>query len=462
MAIVDLVIRARRAVTGEAAQSEGPLTVAVDSGKTVAVDPSEDSPLQGRETLELGPDVVLMPGLVDPHVHICEPGNTEWEGFATATRAAAAGGITTLVDMPLDSVPTTVTIPALELKRQAAAGQCRVDVGFWGGVIPGTVGQVRLLAQAGVLGFKCYLADSGSPDFPPVTVDELTATLRVLADLGLPLLVHAESAQAIAAIQDSSGPSYADFLATRPRGVENLAVAQVIEAARATGGRAHIVHLSSSDAIPMIASAQRDGVRITAETCAHYLAISAEEIEPGATAFKCSPPIREKANQDLLWQALAAGTIGFVASDHSPCTEEMKDLASGDFGTAWGGISSLELGLPVVWTEARRRGIPLGQVAEWMASAPARFAGLPAKGRIAAGCDADFCVFAPDETFTVDPDKLRQRHHITPYAGLTLDGVVRDTLLGGRTVEDAGAPRGRLLRNTALRENTYQTGKAKS
>src|SRR6266516_65421 len=297
----DLLIRPRRAVTGDAAESERPLAVGVIDGRVHAVEPLADSGLSGRDTLELGEDVVLLPGLVDSHVHVCEPGHTDWEGFASATRAAAAGGVTTLVDMPLDSVPATVSAGALAAKRRAADGQCHVDVGFWGGVIPGNLDELAPMHDAGVAGFKCFLADSGSDDFPPVDSRQLTAALRVLHGLDAPLLVHAESAEAAAAISQRGGRRYADYLAAHPRGLENLAIAQVIEAARATGGQAHIVHLSSSDALPMIASARREGVRLTAETCPHYLALTAEEIADGATAAKCSPPIREAANRELLW-----------------------------------------------------------------------------------------------------------------------------------------------------------------
>src|SRR5262245_58716892 len=286
----DLLIRAARAVTGSAGEAEHPLAVGVTSGRVTAAEPLSSSRLSGRDVIEIGPDAVLLPGLVDSHVHVCEPGNTEWEGFATATRAAAAGGITTLVDMPLDSVPTTVSTEALQAKRAAAEGRCHVDVGFWAGVVPGNLGELGSLREAGVLGFKCFLADSGSDDFPPVGVGQMERALSVLRGLGSPLLIHAESADAVVAIGETSGRRYADYLASRPRGVENLAVAQVIEAARKTRGHAHIVHLSSSDALPMIASARREGVPVTAETCPHYLALTAEKIADGATAFKCSPP----------------------------------------------------------------------------------------------------------------------------------------------------------------------------
>ena len=441
----DLLIRAARAVTGGAGEAEHPLAVGVTGGRVTAVEPLSSGTLSGRDVLELGPDVVLMPGLVDSHVHVCEPGNTEWEGFATATRAAAAGGITTLIDMPLDSVPTTVSAEALQVKRKAASGQCHIDVGFWGGVIPGNGPELAPLADAGVAGFKCFLADSGSPDFPPVSPRQMTEALRLVAGLDRPLLVHAESAEAAAAIRAASGRSYARYLATCPRGLENLAVAQVIEAARVTGGRAHVVHLSSSDALPMIASARREGVRITAETCPHYLTLAAEEIGDGETACKCAPPIREADNRELLWAGLRDGVLGLVVSDHSPCTAAMKEPGTGDFGRAWGGIASLQLSLPLVWTQARARGFGLADVAAWMAAAPARLAGLTAKGRIAAGYDADFCVLAPDEPFVVEERQLHHKHPATtPYIGRRLYGVVRASILRGQTI-DLGHPHGQLL-----------------
>jgi allantoinase len=445
----DLLIRAARAVTGSLGDTERPLAVWVTGTRIIAVEPLSSSRLSGRDVLELGPDVVLMPGLVDSHVHVCEPGNTEWEGFATATRAAAAGGITTLVDMPLDSVPTTVSAGALQVKRTAASGQCHVDVGFWGGVIPGNGPELAPLADAGVTGFKCFLADSGSPDFPPVSPAQITEALGLAAGLDRPLLVHAESAEAAAAIQAAPGRSYAKYLATSPRGLENLAVAQVIEAARVTGGHAHIVHLSSSDALPMIASARREGVRITAETCPHYLTLSAEEIGDGETACKCSPPIREADNRELLWSGLRDRVLELVVSDHSPCTPDMKEPGTGDFARAWGGIASLQLSLPLVWTQARSRGFGLGDIAAWMSAAPARLAGLTAKGRIAEGYDADFCVLAPDEPFAVDVGQLHHKHPApTPYAGRRLYGVVRASILRGQKI-DLGQPHGQLLSRDA-------------
>src|SRR6266704_3317555 len=340
----DLVIRAPRVISGH---GEVAAAVGVREGSVAAV-MALDRAAAARNVIELDSSVVLMPGLVDSHVHICEPGNTEWEGFATATRAAAAGGITTLVDMPLDTVPSTVSVAALEIKRRAAAGQCHVDVGFWGGVIPGNLGDLAPLHRAGVLGFKCFLTDSGSDDFPPVTAREMEDALGFLRDLDAPLLVHAESAQAAAAIPEATAD--------------------------------------------------------------------------GATAFKCTPPIREEANRELLWRGLRDRVIDLIVSDHSPATAAMKEVAS--------------------------RGFSLGDVARWMSTRPAQLAGLRRKGRIAVGYDADFCLFAPDQSFVVDPGDIHHRHPVTPYTGRTLAGVVRGTILRGEPADPAH-PRGQLLSRDA-------------
>jgi allantoinase len=436
----DTVFSARRLVTG-AGEASG--CVGVAGGRIAAVSPLEAG-LAGRRVVELGDDVVLLPGLVDSHVHVNEPGRTEWEGFASATRAAAGGGVTTIVDMPLNSIPPTVDVAALEVKRKSAEGQCFVDVGFWGGAVPGNLGELRGLHDAGVFGFKCFLLHSGVDEFPPLHPADLDAYMRLLRGFDGLLIVHAEDSDAIDRAPSCHGGRYRDFLASRPRAAENLAIAEVVEAARRTGARAHILHLSSSDALPMLASARRDGVRITAETCPHYLALTAEEVPDGATQFKCCPPVREAANRELLWRGLADGTIDCVVSDHSPCTPELKRLDVGDFGLAWGGISSLELGLPVVWTEARGRGFALTDVARWMAERPAQLVGLRRKGRIAPGYDADFCVFAPDEAFVVDATRLHHKNPLTPYDGRPLHGVVRGTWLRGQELED-GRPQGRLL-----------------
>jgi allantoinase len=436
----DTVLRARRLV-GAAGAGSG--CVGVAGGRIAAIAPLEAG-LDGRRVVELGDDVVLLPGLVDSHVHVNEPGRTEWEGFATATRAAAAGGVTTIIDMPLNSIPPTVDVAALEVKRKSAEGQCAVDVGFWGGAVPGNLGELRGLHDAGVFGFKCFLLPSGVEEFPPLHPADLDDYLRTLASFDGLLVVHAEDAGAIERAPSCHGPRYRDFLASRPRAAENLAIDHVIQAARRTGARAHILHLSSGDALPMLAGARRDRVRVTTETCPHYLALSAEEIPDGATQFKCCPPVREAFNRELLWRGLADGTVDCVVSDHSPCTPELKRLDTGDFGLAWGGISSLEVGLPVVWTEARRRGFGLTDVVRWMAEGPARLVGLQRKGRIVPGHDADFCVFAPDETFVVDPKRLHHKHPLTPYGGRELRGVVHGTWLRGQ--ELAGdQPQGRLL-----------------
>jgi allantoinase len=437
----DLLIRAPRAICGGAEISAA---IGVRAGRIAAIAQLDDA-AAAPTVIELTTSEVLLPGLVDSHVHICEPGHADWEGFATATMAAAAGGITTLVDMPLDSVPSTTSVAALELKRQAADGQVRVDVGFWGGVVPGNESELESLHHAGVLGFKCFLADSGSDDFRPVSAGEMEAALCRLRPLRSPLLVHAESAEAAAPIPAAAGRSYAGYLASRPRGIENLAICQVIEAARRSGGRAHIVHLSSSDALPMIGSARREGISLSAETCPHYLILSSEEIADGATACKASPPVREAANRELLWDGLRAGLLDLVVSDHSPATVAMKHTDTGDFGLAWGGISSLQLGLPLIWTAARSKGFSLADVATWMSQRPAQLAGLRKKGRIAQGYDADFCIFVPDDPLLVDPAMIRHKHPLTPYVGRTLRGSVSGSILRGELI-DLERPRGELLR----------------
>ncbi|TNC22501.1 allantoinase AllB [Amycolatopsis alkalitolerans] len=435
---MQLVFRARRAVT---AAGEGPCDVGVDGRRIVAV--ARHGDLVGSRVVELGEDEVLLPGLVDTHVHVNDPGRSEWEGFETATRAAAAGGITTIVDMPLNSLPPTVDVDALDVKRKTAAGRVHVDIGFWGGAIPGNGRELPALHEAGVFGFKCFLLYSGVDEFPPLGTEELEADLRVLAGLGATMIVHAEDAEAIEQAPPPHGRHYADFLNSRPSDAETIAIARVVELARRTGARVHILHLSSSDALAMIGEAKREGVALTVETCPHYLSFSAEEIGDGATQFKCCPPIRESRNRELLWQGLADGTIDFVVSDHSPCTPELKRLDLGDFGEAWGGIASLQVGLPAVWTGARERGFTLADVVRWMAERPATRVGLERKGRIEVGADADFCVFAPDEEFVVDVANLRHRNPVSAYHGRTLRGVVRSTWLRGR--ETGEQPQGELL-----------------
>jgi len=444
MTALDLVIRAKRVVsaTGEVGRLIG-----VKDGRIVAIDPL-DSDLTGAELVELGDDEVLMPGLVDAHVHVNEPGRTEWEGFASATRAAAAGGVTTIVDMPLNSIPPTCDVPALELKRKTAEGQAFVDIGFWGGAVPGNVPDLRPLYDAGVLGFKCFLLPSGVDEFPHLALDQLELAMREVRSFDGLMIVHAEDTHVIARAPAAQGETYDAFLQSRPRGAENLAVAELIELARRTGCRVHILHVSSSDVLPVLASARRADVPITAETCPHYLTFSAEEIPDGATEYKCCPPIREAANRELLWGGLGDGVIDMVVTDHSPSTADLKCLDTGDFGVAWGGISSLQLGLSAVWTEARCRDFTLVDVARWMCEAPARHAGLGRKGRIEIGYDADFAVFAPDDVFVVDVKRLHHKNAITPYADRSLAGVVRSTWLRGRRIDittEQAEPFGRLL-----------------
>jgi len=436
----DLVIRAPRAIT---MAGEVPRCVAVRGGVVVAIEPLE-ADLVGEKTVQLGDDEVLLPGLVDTHVHVNEPGRTEWEGFETATRAAAAGGITTILDMPLNSVPPTCTVEALKVKRAAARGKCHVDVGFWGGAIPGNLDDLRGLHDAGVFGFKCFLLHSGVEEFPFLDEDQLEEYLAVLRSYGSQMIVHAEDSTAISRAPTAHGTRYVDFLASRPRGAENVAIAHVIEAARYTKARVHVLHLSSSDAVPMIRTARRDGVAITVETCPHYLFFEAEAIGDGATEFKCCPPIREADNREELWRALGRGDIDCVVSDHSPCTTELKRRDVGEFGVAWGGISSLQVGLPAVWTQARLRGHSLIDVVRWMAERPAQMARLQLKGRIERGYHADFAVFAPDDAFVVDPQRLHHRNPVTPYAHRPLAGVVRSTWLRGRQV-DGEHPQGQLI-----------------
>jgi allantoinase len=427
---MDLVFKAGRVITSEGEVSR---SVGVRDGRIVAVEPL-DGGMTGDKVVELGDDVVLIPGLVDTHVHINDPGRAEWEGFETATRAAAAGGVTTVVDMPLNSLPPTVDVAALEVKRKTAEGKVHVDVGFWGGAIPGNRGDLRPLHEAGVFGFKCFLLHSGVDEFPPLGAPELEEDLRELEGLGAMMIVHAEDSDEIEHAPHAHGARYDDFLHSRPRGAENVAIARVVGLARKTGARVHVLHLSSSDALGMVAEARRDGVALSVETCPHYLSFTAEEIGDGATQFKCCPPIRESENRELLWRGLADGVIDCVVSDHSPCTPELKRFDSGDFGEAWGGIASLQLGLPAIWTQARQRGFAVSDVVRWMAMRPAALVGMRRKGHIAVGYDADFCVFAPEESFVVDVAKLRHRNPVSAYHGRRLDGVVRSTWLRGKEV----------------------------
>ncbi|MFF7450275.1 MULTISPECIES: allantoinase AllB [unclassified Streptomyces] len=441
MSDVELVVRSRRVITPEGTRAA---SVAVAAGKITAVLPHDADVPEGACLEDVG-DHVVLPGLVDTHVHVNDPGRTEWEGFWTATRAAAAGGITTLVDMPLNSLPPTTTVDHLRVKQDVAADKAHIDVGFWGGALPDNLKDLRPLHEAGVFGFKAFLSPSGVEEFPHLDQDRLARSLAEITSFGGLLIVHAEDPHHLQAAPQHGGPRYADFLASRPRDAEDTAIAQLIAQAKRLDARVHVLHLSSSDALPLIAAAKAEGVRITVETCPHYLALSAEEVPDGASEFKCCPPIRESANQDLLWQALADGTIDCVVTDHSPST---ADLKTADFATAWGGISGLQLSLAAVWTQARKRGHSLEDVVRWMSTRTSELVGLDQKGAIEAGRDADFAILDPEETFTVDPAELQHRNRVTAYAGKTLHGVVKSTWLRGERVFADGeftAPRGQLL-----------------
>jgi allantoinase len=445
--VFDRAFVAARAVVDGA---ERPCVVAVRDGRIAAVmdlDPTHPAEsVAAREIVRLSEGEVLLPGLVDTHVHINEPGRTEWEGFDTGTRAAAAGGVTTVIDMPLNSIPATTTAAALARKRDCAAAQAHVDVGFWGGAVPGNVAELEGLHAAGVFGFKCFLVDSGVPEFPPLDGAGLTQAMAETARLGALLIVHAEDAELIAAAPAPGGSSYATYLRSRPAAAEERAIEGILAAARAAHGRVHVLHLSSAGALAQLRAARADGVEVSVETCPHYLAIVAEAIDDGATQFKCAPPIRDAGNCDRLWEALLSGEIDMIVSDHSPCTPDLKRLDIGDFAAAWGGIASLELGLPVVWTAARARGRGLPDVVRWMATAPADRVGLTFKGRIAEGADADLVVFDPEAELVVDPAHLQQRNRVSAYAGRRLAGVVRQTWLRGERVDPSGATRhGRLI-----------------
>ena len=439
-------VRGRRVVL-PGADRPAPASLRIRGGRIAAVGAPEDAPT-GAEVLDFG-DAVVMPGLVDTHVHVNEPGRTEWEGFASATRAAAAGGVTTIFDMPLNSVPPTTSVAGLEAKRAAAEGRCAVDVGFWGGLVPGNVGEIAALARAGVPGFKCFLAPSGVAEFAAVGEADLREALPALAAAGSVLLAHAEDGAHLGTCA-AGARDYGAWLASRPPGAESEAIALLARLCGEYRTLVHVVHLSAAEALPHLDGARSEGLPMTAETCPHYLYFDAEGIPAGATEFKCAPPIRGRENRERLWKALGEGRIAMVVSDHSPSPPEGKRREAGDFAGAWGGISSLELALPAVWSAARRRGVGVEALAEWMAAAPARLAGLGArKGALAPGFDADFVVWRPEESFEVRPEALHHRHKLTPYTGRTLFGRVEATYLRGEKIYEMGRfpgpPRGEIL-----------------
>jgi allantoinase len=385
-------------------------------------------PLDGP-LVTLADDEVLIPGIVDTHVHVNEPGRTEWEGFASATRAAAAGGVTTIIDMPLNSIPATTTVEALAAKRAVAT--VSVDTGFWGGAVPQNLGSLRALHEVGVFGFKAFLAPSGVPEFDHLDAEQLERALEEIAGLGSLLIVHAEDPGVLDAHTGRGGTDYRAFVESRPDEAEVTAIERVIAGVRRTGARAHILHLSSAAALPALRAARAEGLPITVETCPHYLTIAQEQIAGGATQFKCCPPIRDDANRDALWAALVDGDIDIVVTDHSPTTVALKTAGDGDFQVAWGGIAGLQIGFSAVWTEASRRGIPLETIVGWMSRGPADLVGLQQKGRIAIGADADLVAFAPEETFTVRAESLLHKNPLTAYEGRELRGVARRVWVRG-------------------------------
>lgn len=448
----DLIVRSRRVVLPE---GPSPRAIHITGGTVERIADYDDLPA-GAAVDDHGDDCILA-GIVDSHVHVNEPGRTEWEGFETATRAAVAGGVTTIVDMPLNSIPPTTSVAALREKVDVIDSKCRCDVGLWGGAVPGNASELTAMLAAGALGFKCFLVDSGVPEFGHLDAGGLRDAMFALRDSGAPLLVHAELPGPIEAARVTLGDdaaSYARFLASRPNEAEDEAIALVCAVARESGAWAHIVHLSSASAVEILRRAQDDGVKVTAETTPHYLFFAAETVPDAATQFKCAPPIRDGANRERLWDALRAGVITAIVSDHSPCTPELKHLADGDFDRGWGGIASLQFALPVVWTEAQKRGFTLEQISRLMSEGPAKLAGISdRKGRLAAGLDADLVVFDPDAALHVEPSMIEHRHKITPYEGHVLSGNVKTTYLRGRKVWENGAhigePIGKWMRGRA-------------
>jgi allantoinase len=397
----------------------GPATVHIEGGRIARIDNAEAARDYG--------DLVIMPGVVDSHVHVNEPGRTEWEGFETATRAAAAGGITTIVDMPLNSIPPTTTVGALHAKAEAMRGKLHVDVGLWGGVVPGNLDQLLPMLEAGARGFKCFLVHSGVDEFPNISEDELWAAARTLAPTGAPLLVHAELPQHIR--QPAGDPeAYDTYLQTRPKVAEDEAIDLLLRVSNETGAHIHVVHLSSANSVDTV----HRGVTLTAETTPHYLHLEAERIPPGRCEFKCAPPIREHENRERLWRGVFDGDIGVIVSDHSPCAPHLK---GNDFVKAWGGIASVQFVLPLVWTEASQRGHSIAEIARWICEGPASIARLRKKGRIVPDNDADFVIWSPEEEFVVEPAIIEHRHKVTPYIGETLRGVVKETWLRGEPVD---------------------------
>ncbi|KAI9274777.1 allantoinase [Phascolomyces articulosus] len=443
-----LLVKAQKAILSSE-DKEAPATVLVDraTGKITKVATGNESieVKEDMDVIELQADQVLIPGLVDAHVHLNEPGRTDWEGFETGTKAAAAGGITTVIDMPLNAIPPTTTEENLDIKLAAAEGQCHVDVGFWGGVIPDNAEQLPRLMERGVRGFKCFLIESGVDEFPCVNEAQVRLAMDKMINSEKVLLFHAEMEEGLPPQEETSQldpRTYASFLNSRPQNLETNAIDMIIRLSReyfeqGKPVKTHIVHLSAASALPAIRKAKADGVPMTVETCFHYLNFSAEAIEDGATHFKCCPPIREAANRELLWEALLDGTIDYVVSDHSPCTAQLKKLEAGDFGTAWGGIASVQFGLPVLWSEGRNRGVTIQKIIRWLSEVPAQRTQIhQKKGRIAAGFDGDLCIWRPEAPFEIKVHDVHFKNKLSPYIGNTLYGAVDQTIVRGQTAFD--------------------------
>ncbi|MCD9196839.1 allantoinase AllB [Aeromicrobium wangtongii] len=410
-----------------------PATVTLEHGTITRIGPYDEAP----EGMILRPadSAYVVPGIVDTHVHINEPGRTTWEGFHSATEAAALGGATTLIDMPLNSIPPTTTVQHLRLKQQAATGQLMVDTGFWGGAVPRNVADLEPLWDAGVFGFKCFLADSGVAEFPPLDPAQFTAALTEIARFGGLMIVHAEDARVLADAPSAPTRSYRDFVLSRPDEAETAAIRQVLDGARATGARVHILHLSSARALDLIAAAKAEGLPVTVETCPHYLSFSAETIPDAAPQFKCCPPIRDGGNREALWQALREGIIDCIVSDHSPATAEEKFRGDGDLQLAWGGVSGLQVGFSVLAQEARRRAIALADLSRWMSRNTADLVGLARKGRIEVGADADFAVYDTNAEFRIEATRLAHRNPISAYDGIRYGGRVTRSVVRGNAID---------------------------
>lgn len=427
----DIVIHSNRVVLSDGVKKAA---VIITNGKIEEV--TFNIPEVGCTVIDFG-DHVIMPGIVDPHVHINEPGRTEWEGFDTATKAAIAGGVTTFVDMPLNSSPVTTTVSAFDKKLQASNGKLHTNCGFWGGVIPGNAHEIESLINAGVLGFKAFLTHSGIEEFPNVTEDDLRKVMPLLVKHNLPLLVHCELTDNHTYSPQTTS-SYNEYLLSRPCSWEDNAIALMIRLCEEFECRTHIVHLSSSGSIEQIRKAKERGAPLTVETAQHYLYFCAEEIPDGHAEYKCAPPIRERINNEKLWQALKEGIIDFVATDHSPAPPSMKENPEHDLMKAWGGIASIQFALPVLWTAAKRHDCSLTNIVQWLCEKPAELPGLKTKGRVLKGYDADLTIWNPQDSFTVSADKILHRHKLTPYMGKQLNGVVNQTWLNGIPVFGEG------------------------